>query len=261
MSERSAPATSPARREGACVLAFHRVVSEPERDHDLSLRSFRALLDRMDALATVELHEAFRAPSSVVLTFDDATVDHRLIGEELAARGLRAIFFVPGGLVGNPGRLAREDISALVSYGHEVGGHGYSHASLIDLPEGKRADELARTRLELEALTGSPLRFFAPPGGLSNCRIIAELIANSFRACRSMRWGIYRCETEAFCVPCIPVTEFTFRCGWVPSVISTARLPWSMRLAWRVKTLLPVAPRSFVRNAIHVLPARRGGLA
>jgi hypothetical protein len=43
---------------------------------------------------------------SVALTFDDGTADHLQVGEELAKRGMRGIFFVSPGMVGTPGRFS-----------------------------------------------------------------------------------------------------------------------------------------------------------
>ena len=58
---------------GCCVLTFHRIVAEPERDHDVSRRSFDALLDRLAARgAPVTTVLARPLDHALVLTFDVA---------------------------------------------------------------------------------------------------------------------------------------------------------------------------------------------
>jgi peptidoglycan-N-acetylglucosamine deacetylase len=100
----------------------------------------------------------------IALTFDDGP-DHLATPHFLAllaARGLRATFFLLGSmLVRSPG-LAREMADA----GHEIAIHGWHHRPL--LMRGPRAtyDDLARARDTVADVIGRPPLLFRPPYGV-----------------------------------------------------------------------------------------------
>ena len=72
--------------------------------------------------------------------------------ELLARRGLRATFFVLGSVAERHPRL----VERIVSAGHEVASHGFSHRRVFELDETSFAEELARANLAL-AQAGAPL--------------------------------------------------------------------------------------------------------
>jgi peptidoglycan/xylan/chitin deacetylase (PgdA/CDA1 family) len=57
--------------------------------------------------------------------------------------------------------LAWEEARALLDYGFEIGSHGVSHRILTRLPAGEAATEIRRSKEELEARIGVPIRSFA----------------------------------------------------------------------------------------------------
>ena len=93
---------------GICLLVVHRVVDQAVRDHDTSWASFRELLEALQTgvrrFTTDPVSEVGSTPG-LALTFDDGSGDHLAIGETLAGRGIRGIFFVSARLVGQPGYL------------------------------------------------------------------------------------------------------------------------------------------------------------
>jgi peptidoglycan/xylan/chitin deacetylase (PgdA/CDA1 family) len=117
-------------RRRLCVLTFHRIVRTKERDHDIEWRTFRTLLEELSAVDTTIIADLAPVDSTagdVVLTFDDGTEDHLSAGEELAERGMRGVFFVSAGKMGEAGYLRADDVRRLHSLGHIIGSHGLSH--------------------------------------------------------------------------------------------------------------------------------------
>ncbi len=240
---------------GLCVLAFHRITDRRERDHDVTWASFHAVLDWIEAGGAVETRlaaeEALRRPA-VVLTFDDGTADHLRAGEELAARGMPGVFFIPAGAIGRSDHLSMPQLRRLLALGHEVGSHGFSH---LPLDRGMAPQiighELRESKRLLEDGLGAGIDYFAPPGGIvGGCRSDA-LQAHGYRASRSMAWGIYRALTHRWRIPAIPVTEFTVRRGWIEHAVRACELPFAMTSGWAIKRFMPLALRSSIRRRLH----------
>jgi len=104
-----------------------------------------------------------RRPGEIALTFDDGPNPiwtPRLL-EILANHNLRATFF----LVGRRAQYEPALVRQIVSAGHLVGNHSWSHPNLALCSASRIADELARTSRTLEEITGAPIRFFRPPFG------------------------------------------------------------------------------------------------
>lgn len=238
-------------RDGRCVLTLHRVVPTPELDHDLDWSAFGELLDLVAAggvPVTADLHTADGAPASAILTFDDGTSDHLRAAEELAARGLRGIFFVPTAPLGEPSRLTPGNVRTLVELGHVVGSHTVDHHRLDTLTEPELRRQLVESKARLEELTATGVEYFAPPGGSSHARLADVLEETGYAASRSTRWGFYRSPDERFEVPCLPVTAFTWRRGWIRGALEGWSLPVSMRIVWELKRRLPTGLAARARS-------------
>jgi peptidoglycan/xylan/chitin deacetylase (PgdA/CDA1 family) len=241
---------------GVCVLTLHRLVDTPERDHDVTWDAFGELLDRVAAVGAGVVSEldppaGTNGRRRIVLTFDDGTADHLRAGEELARRGLPGIFFVPAGKVDSAGYLTQEEVRELQALGHVIGSHAYHHAPLEELSRSEVALELTRSRDLLSDLLETKIRYFAPPGGITNRFLSEELERHGFTASRSMRWGLYRSAEERWDVPCIPVTQVTLTRGWVARTLDRWELPAAMRSAWVVKRAMPAKLRFTLRSAAH----------
>jgi peptidoglycan/xylan/chitin deacetylase (PgdA/CDA1 family) len=218
------------------VLTFHRVVDAPERDHDVSWDSFRRLIDTISSVA-IGLGEPWSR--TIALTFDDATEDHLRAAQELHQRDLPATFFVPTGRVGEEGRLDSDQVRHLVSIGHDVGSHAVHHEPLAGVSTEHLRSEVRDSRTQLEELCQRPVFLFAPPGGIGHSALAVTLEAEGYRASRSLRWGIYRDPRKRWEIPCVPVTEYTWRRGWVSHAMERHSLPLGMSVGWAVKGALP----------------------
>jgi peptidoglycan/xylan/chitin deacetylase (PgdA/CDA1 family) len=238
---------------GRCVLALHRVVDARTSAHDVTWASFHALLDALPAGATsTVLTEGAAAAGRVVLTFDDATAEHLRVAEELAERGIAAVFFVPTSKIGGRGHLDAEQIVRLVALGHVLGAHSHSHRPLARLESADLRREVEVSRDTLAALAGTEIRSFAPPGGIFHPLLPEELARAGFESSRSMRWGVYIGGSDRWRIPVIPVTELTVRRGWVVQALREFRLPLAMRLLRTGRRVLPTRVATAARDALLV---------
>src|SRR5215510_12174240 len=84
------------------------------------------------------------AQSTVVsLSFDDAYADQRTARTLLAARGMRATFYIVSSFVGrDSGHLTADDLRQFAADGHEIGGHTVTHADLTTLSSASATREV-----------------------------------------------------------------------------------------------------------------------
>lgn len=99
----------------------------------------------------------------VSLTYDDGPHPVHTPGvlDELAARGVRATFFV---LAENAERYP-ELIHRMLADGHEIGLHGLDHARLTSVPGLEAGRRIREAKRRLEAVTGRPVRLYRPTYG------------------------------------------------------------------------------------------------
>lgn len=121
------------------------------------------------------LGEASGPAAPLLLTFDDGYAsDCEIALPHLLERGLRARFFVTGGVVGRRRGFCDEDqVRALAAAGMEVGAHGQSHAFLDDLDEDAALEELSASRERLRWLGAGEVRSMSFPGGRWNRTTLA----------------------------------------------------------------------------------------
>jgi peptidoglycan/xylan/chitin deacetylase (PgdA/CDA1 family) len=126
------------------------------------------------------------APDHVALTFDDGP-DPRCTPRflaTLAARGVRATFFLLGPMVQAAPQLAAEIAAA----GHEIGVHGWEHRyATVRGPRALR-DDLARACDTIAAATGTVPRLYRPPYGVLSA---GALIAARRLGLRPILWSTW----------------------------------------------------------------------
>ncbi len=115
-------------------------------------------------------------PTFVSLTFDDTHAAQAKAGQELATLGMRGTFYVNSTRIGHTGFMTLDEIRALASHGHEIGGHTMHHVHLPALERDEATRQVCDDRAKLLAL-GFDVRSFAFPGGRTDPRtslIVAE---------------------------------------------------------------------------------------
>lgn len=117
----------------------------------------------------------------LVITFDDGYRDNYTNALPVLDRlGLVATFFVTTGTVGGELKthsgplptMTRDQLIDLADRGHEVGSHGGTHRSLIDLPEGDIHREVSESRERLESWLGETVTSFSYPNGDVDERVL-----------------------------------------------------------------------------------------
>jgi peptidoglycan/xylan/chitin deacetylase (PgdA/CDA1 family) len=124
----------------------------------------------LDAIATSPLTPSVvtdgGGPDRLFLTFDDGEISAiDTVAPMLERRGWRGHFFVVSSWIGKPGFLTDEDLRALVSRGHIVGGHGHMHPIMTELDEPAIRDEWRMSREILEEILGQAVTVASVPTG------------------------------------------------------------------------------------------------
>lgn len=130
-----------------------------------------------------EILDALRVRPEARVTFDDGFVsDVEVALPELAARGMRATFFVVAGWLGAAGRLSAADVRRLAGAGMGIGSHGMRHRAWRGLEGAALAEEIGGARKALEDVVGGPVEEAACPFGSYGRRSLSALRAAGFRA-------------------------------------------------------------------------------
>ncbi|WP_298798129.1 polysaccharide deacetylase family protein [Pseudonocardia sp. 73-21] len=152
------------------VLNWHGI-GDPPRDLDpgeartwVPTASFESVLD------------AVADRSDVMITFDDGNVsDVEIALPLLLERNLSAQFFLPAGLIGEPGRLDESGIRKLTGTGMTIGSHGWAHRDWRRLRPVEVKDEYERAPEELGRITDQRIDIVAIPFGSYDRDVIGRL--------------------------------------------------------------------------------------
>jgi peptidoglycan/xylan/chitin deacetylase (PgdA/CDA1 family) len=121
------------------------------------------------------------------LTFDDGP--HRLgtpaVLEALAARGVRATFFLVGEQVARNPALAGEIVAA----GHGIGLHCDRHRNQLRLTPRSVREDIERGAARIEEMTGCAIERYRPPYGIFNAAALALVHRNGWRPLLWTHWG------------------------------------------------------------------------
>lgn len=137
----------------------------------------RRLLKRLSASlmpSSVLVVHGPRDKRQIALTFDDGP-DERT-PEYIATLdrlGARATFF----LIGQNAARYPQHARALLAAGHEVLGHGYTHAKLTELPKERLQREIEMTAA---VVPPHPYRALRPPGGAISATSLARTAARGY---------------------------------------------------------------------------------
>ncbi len=139
------------------------------------------------------------ASRKILLTFDDGYEElHDIYVGELERRGVPLLVFLPTDYVGRTndwdlslGRkrsrhLSWDQIRDLAERGVRFGSHGASHRDLTRLPPEDLADEIARSKTEIEEKTGQAVTSFSYPFGRYNTRVRQAVRDSGFTAAFSL---------------------------------------------------------------------------
>jgi peptidoglycan/xylan/chitin deacetylase (PgdA/CDA1 family) len=112
------------------------------------------------------LNNLSKNENKIALTFDDGPCNPQTLKtlEALRKHNVKATFFVIGkNISGNESILKK-----IVSDGHAIGSHSYSHHFWIDLWGSKKLeDDIIKSLAEIKNCTGQDVKLFRPPYGVT----------------------------------------------------------------------------------------------
>lgn len=127
----------------------------------------------------------------VALTFDDGPHQEftRGILNVLAQEGAQATFFV----VGKQIKIFPELLREIAASGNEIGNHTYNHYNLTTLDETQVNFEIRSNEELIERITGLKTRYFRPPGGHYNIKVVEAVKDNGEDMAL---WSIHSSDTD-----------------------------------------------------------------
>ncbi len=113
---------------------------------------------------TIYAEDAMAEPApKIALTFDDGpSIYTSALLDGLEQRGVKATFFV----IGKYAEQFPEIVQREANEGHLLGNHTYSHVQITKLPIEQAREEIEKTNLILEGLTGMKIEYVRPPFGV-----------------------------------------------------------------------------------------------
>jgi peptidoglycan/xylan/chitin deacetylase (PgdA/CDA1 family) len=127
----------------------------------------------------------------ILITFDDGPDSKTTpqILEILKKHNVKALFFMTGKKSAENPELLRK----IVSEGHSIGNHTFSHSNLFPIYSVKKmSEEIERTSAIIEKTTGKKTLLFRPPFGVTNPNIATTLRKNGLKV---VGWSLRSLDT------------------------------------------------------------------
>ncbi|MDQ0031463.1 peptidoglycan/xylan/chitin deacetylase (PgdA/CDA1 family) [Arthrobacter bambusae] len=164
------------------------------------------------------------APNNTVvsLTFDDGFASVEAAGTALARHNMHGTFYIPTGLVDQPGRLTWTQIDALQAAGNEIGGHTVNHWHLDKLDQPEQARQICDDRVALAA-HGLRVTSFAYP--FDGFKAETETIVKNcgYNSARSEGGFVGSCESVCPYAESSPADD-PYKVRTASPVVTTTRL-------------------------------------
>src|SRR5882724_636948 len=120
----------------------------------------------------------------IMLTFDDTDEDQYTEAfPDLKKHGFKGVFFIMTISLGKlPHYMTKDQVKELYNAGNVIGSHTWDHHNVKKYQGNDWAIQIDKPTKQLEAITGTPIRYFAYPFGLWNPQAIPELKKRGFVA-------------------------------------------------------------------------------
>lgn len=128
----------------------------------------------------------------VALTFDDGPAEYTTqVLDCLKKEGVPATFFLIGKNIAGKENI----VQRIKAEGHSIGNHSFNHGFNFDWQSAaKMLAEIEQTNEAITAITGTPVKLFRPPYGVTNPNL-AKAIKNS--GLKSIGWNLRSLDTVA----------------------------------------------------------------
>lgn len=215
-----APVGSRDSRTAVVVLSYHQFDDTDSR-YSLSLENLESHIRFFQNagyqfITDRELGDWFKRGreipvQAVLLTFDDGNEsDYLAVFPLLRRLKVKGVFFPVVGMIDAPGRIKESQIREMVASGIcSFGSHGFRHDKMILAPSEKIIDEIHRSRIILERITGEPLLSVAYPFGFWNDEIKTILEEEEIDFGFTVLAGVNTTDTDRLELRRIAVTSAT----------------------------------------------------
>jgi peptidoglycan/xylan/chitin deacetylase (PgdA/CDA1 family) len=192
----------------AFILCWHTFLGKESIPTDFSLAEFAAQIDRLRSLGyrfvTMEdlIFGRVRGSLNLVVTIDDGNHSVPAAYEEvLAPRGIVPAIFIYPAVIGTTFFAMKDSgVRELRDAGCIVGAHGYHHLFinqyLYDHDRALFNEEVFKSKVKVEAITGLPVYIFAYPYGAYSDITIRELKVAGFRFAFAVRRGFVYADSR-----------------------------------------------------------------
>jgi peptidoglycan/xylan/chitin deacetylase (PgdA/CDA1 family) len=179
----------------------------------------------LDEFVAARTGQTTLPPRAAILTFDDGYTDFAdLAWPVIRDLAMPVTVFLPTGHVGGaevwrghaePPRplMGWDAIVRLAGEGVDFGGHTVSHPDLLAMSHGQRQDEIVRCHAVISDRIGRPPRHFAPPYGLSDAALRAQ-IATLYHSSCGTRLGQADAHSDLFDLPRLEMFYYTDARRW-----------------------------------------------
>lgn len=204
----------------ALVLMFHGIDGPRSRGagyaadphYTVEASRFREMLDALGETGRAvgsarDLIDVDDHRGQVWLTFDDGDASNALEAlPALAAKGMKADFFVNPARVGRRGFLDWAALRDLSDAGMSIQSHGHTHTYFTALDRDALIEELRVSKARLEEGLGRPVTLLAPPGGRVPAGLVPLARSLGYRAVLDSTPGLVRRRDGREALPRVAVT-------------------------------------------------------
>jgi peptidoglycan/xylan/chitin deacetylase (PgdA/CDA1 family) len=162
------------------LLTYHELTEVPSQDlYRVETRQFAQHLEMLSEL----YRRGIFAEHDWCLSFDDGHRSNAELALPLLQRhGLKAIFFITAGWTGiRNTAMSYSHLAELVSAGHSVQSHGWSHAFLAGCSPLQLEYELQKSKGALEDHLGVSVDSISMPGGRCNSQVLKACAAAGYQ--------------------------------------------------------------------------------
>jgi peptidoglycan/xylan/chitin deacetylase (PgdA/CDA1 family) len=209
-SEPIADAAAILARTQVPILCYHHIrdiqmSSRADRGYEVTVAQFKA---QMKALADSGYHTVLPdqlyayltkgtplPPKPVMLTYDDTDEEQFSIAKpEMDKYGFKGVYFIMTISIGRPRYMTKEQIKQLSDEGHVIASHTWDHHRVDRLKNENTIEyrgqkkvvnewdfQLAKTRTQLEEITGKPVHYFAYPFGIWSKEALPEIEKRGYK--------------------------------------------------------------------------------
>lgn len=135
-----------------------------------------------DQLYEYLVHDESLPSKPVMISFDDTDGEQFTIGAaEMNKYGFKAVYFIMTIAINRPRYMSKEQIKNLSDSGHVIAGHTWDHHMVTKYVGADWDTQLVKPQVQLEAITGKPIKYFAYPFGLWNQAAIPQLKSRGYQ--------------------------------------------------------------------------------